>query len=660
MRARSLHFKLFWTCLIGATIVLAVLVTAIGYIAYNNSLKDSAALVNSIVKTNARDVEVKFATGWTVADTLANTVTAMQQQRLPRGDTDAVTRQLLVSNSGLLGIGHYWEPNAYDGRDRDYVGSPNHDTTGRYITYWNRSNGGVHSEVLTSYEVESTETQYYYRPLRTRQPWASEPYRYTTADGQSQLIMSMMIPLIVGGEAVGVAGADIPLQTINDQLKEVNVYGGYGALISTEGLYASHPDQALLGKAADQLPASAKAAVKSGKAYSFERDGWNYVLEPVKIGNAPTSWSLLVAYPIAQALVAINAFVRTAISTGVFGLMLLAIALWVLLRWQIQPLTVLTNSIHSWKGELNLRFADRGEDETGKLASAFNQFIGHLGDLVNSIRASSTSVLDISDHLGQATREASERASTQNTATEEMANGVTALAHSVTEVAQQAERMEHLARSTEKLTLDISNDVSETLDGITHIDQTMSQVAETVGGLEQRSMQIAGIVAVIRSIADQTNLLALNAAIEAARAGDQGRGFAVVADEVRQLSERTGRSTTEIAEMIEAIGLDVRNTVVNVELVGNAVRQGVDQLTASVKGVEEISSHAQEILAGITEVARQTQGQAATGEQLSVAIQGVSRISDQSLKAMAGLLEQSVELRAQATGLKTQLGAFNN
>ena len=403
---------------------------------------------------------------------------------------------------------------------------------------------------------------------------------------------------------------------------------------------------------------AARDAIKAGLPYSFERDGRNFVLQPVRIGKAPSPWALMVSYPLAEALSNIHHFVTTAITIGLAGFILLAVALWVMLRWHIRPLAGLTAGIQAWDGELGLRFEQRSGDETGKLASAFNQFIQHLAALVGSIRHSSSALMSISDHLGDTTQAVSERATAQATATDEMASGVTALAESVTEMSQQAERVEHLARNTEMLTTHISQDMSQTLAGITHIDETMDLVSETVGGLEKRSQQIAGIIAVIRSIADQTNLLALNAAIEAARAGEQGRGFAVVADEVRQLAERTSRSTGEIGEMIEAIGSDVRNTVANVDLVGDAVRQGVTQLTASAQGVIQIRNHAQEILEGISEVARQTQSQSATGEELSVAIQGVSRIAEQNDRAIRSLLEQSVKLRNQAGSLGEQLTKF--
>ncbi|WP_449432580.1 methyl-accepting chemotaxis protein [Pseudomonas putida] len=660
MPNRSLHFKLFWTALVGAFGVMALLLGVIAYSAYGSTTAATARLVNSSVLAQANQIEGELSKGWMVAESLTSTALALQQGHTDRKTADAVTRRLLEVNPDLLGLGQYWEPNAFDGKDAEYAGTPGYDASGRYVLYWNRGNGAVQSEPLNGYAPESASNQYYYQPLRSQKPWATEPFAYTTDSGQRLLLMSIMLPLVKDGQSLGVAGVDVPLRGINEALSTLHLFKGYAALVSADGLYAGHPDPQRLTQHADDLPAAALAAVKAGHDYSFERDGWNYVLHPVRVGSAPIPWALMVAYPLAEAMAATNKFVYSAIGTGLVALLILAGVLWHLLAWQIRPLSGLTRGIQAWEGELGMRFEQRSADETGKLAGAFNHFIQRLGDLVGSIRHSSGALMQVSNHLDNTTRAVAERASAQHTATEEMANGVTALAQSVTEMAQRAEDVQQLARNTEALTTHIAKDMNAAVSEITRIDRTMDVVAGTVGDLEKRSKQIAGILDVIRGVAEQTNLLALNAAIEAARAGEQGRGFAVVADEVRQLAERTSRSTGEIGEMIGAIGQDVRNTVDNVQEVGSAMRQGVIQLSTSAEGVEQIRQHAQDILARISEVAHQTQSQAATGEELSVAIQGVSKISEQNDHAIRSLLEQSTQLRDQAGGLNQQLNQFRD
>ncbi len=80
-----------------------------------------------------------------------------------------------------------------------------------------------------------------------------------------------------------------------------------------------------------------------------------------------------------------------------------------------------------------------------------------------------------------------------------------------------------------------------------------NQILDQVCGLAAQVEQLKTMAESVEKIAAQTNLLALNAAIEAARAGEMGRGFAVVADEVRALSQQSGQTGLDIADLVGGV-----------------------------------------------------------------------------------------------------------
>lgn len=103
--------------------------------------------------------------------------------------------------------------------------------------------------------------------------------------------------------------------------------------------------------------------------------------------------------------------------------------------------------------------------------------------------------------------------------------------------------------------------------------QTANSSSVTMGQLSQSSVEIEGVLDMVREIAEQTNLLALNATIEAARAGEAGRGFAVVATEVKQLARASSESTDQISGRIERIRRATQQVANNLSETADVVSQ---------------------------------------------------------------------------------------
>jgi methyl-accepting chemotaxis protein len=118
----------------------------------------------------------------------------------------------------------------------------------------------------------------------------------------------------------------------------------------------------------------------------------------------------------------------------------------------------------------------------------------------------------------------------------------------------------------------------------------------TIDALTKAANQIGDIVTVINAIAAQTNLLALNATIEAARAGETGRGFSVVASEVKTLAMQTGKSTEQIGAKVSEIQSTMREVVVALSSVAEAIDQ-LSDVTVSVSAAIEQQRDATESFA---------------------------------------------------------------
>lgn len=278
-------------------------------------------------------------------------------------------------------------------------------------------------------------------------------------------------------------------------------------------------------------------------------------------------------------------------------------------------------------GDFTQPVVDDVRDEFSPLMAALGDMQGALSKVVSTVRGNAESVATASAQIAQGNHDLSQRTEEQASALEETAASMEQLG---TTVKQNADN----ARQANQLSLSAS---SVAVQG----GEVVSEVVQTMKGINDSSRRIAEIIGVIDGIAFQTNILALNAAVEAARAGEQGRGFAVVASEVRSLAQRSAGAAKEIKTLITASVEQVEQGTVLVDKAGITMQEVVSSIRRVTDIMGEISSASSEQSAGVSQVGEAVSQMDQTTQQ-NAALVEESAAAAASLKSQAELLVQAV------------------
>jgi len=271
-------------------------------------------------------------------------------------------------------------------------------------------------------------------------------------------------------------------------------------------------------------------------------------------------------------------------------------------------------------------------DEIGMLMRAVNQAGLNLKAVVDDVASRADVVASASDQIAGGNENLSARTDEQASALERTAAAMEQFHSTVNQNAHSADEGNTMARQA-----------SEVASKGGHV---VTQVVETMRGINDSSRKIADIIGLIDGIAFQTNILALNAAVEAARAGEQGRGFAVVASEVRSLAGRTAAAAKDVKSLISASleRVDAGTTL-------------VDEAGQTMNDVVSANQSLTELMTQISVASReQTQGIAQVGEAIT--------LLDQNTQYNASLVRDSASaaqaLRHQANQLVNAVNVFRH
>ncbi|MEO9522724.1 methyl-accepting chemotaxis protein [Marinobacter alexandrii] len=594
-------------------------------------------------------VSGQFATAYRTPEVVRNIITrniqADSSGRISRRDMQETIGAILEEQTSLSSIYAHFEPDAYDGQDRYFTGgveehSSNEGTLEIYYyrgpdgnVVFNRSADTAFKYLETRNEFGIRDGEWYLCSLESKTPCIMEPYEYEIEKGYTELMTSLVIPILDDGEFAGVTGTDLNLTTLQQAITEVSqtLFDGQSrvTLLSRRGLIAasSHYQDQLGRPLNEALPELADEFVQLHQGEGSFDDGETLAVSyPVDISLANSQWSLLIELPRDAALASVQAMTRllkdevaaTAADQTVVGSVVVVLAtlvLIVLVRSVTRPLNEIRDrmqNLASAEGDLTRELDIDTHAELIDLAGGFNTFLGRLRGMINDLKDVNSQVREQAKGVGAIALETDEQTSRQHQDIESVVTAMNEMSVAAGEVAGFAGDAAENARMAQDGIRFTQDTLQSAVSGVNAVSTDMGQASTAIGHVASRSEDINRILDVIRGIAEQTNLLALNAAIEAARAGEQGRGFAVVADEVRTLAQRTRQSTDEVSEMIDGLKVEVNGAV-------SVIENGVERASSAVDGTQEAAHSLATVVERIgTIVEHVTQVATAAEEQSSV------------------------------------------
>ncbi|HEY9191445.1 MAG TPA: methyl-accepting chemotaxis protein [Methyloversatilis sp.] len=340
------------------------------------------------------------------------------------------------------------------------------------------------------------------------------------------------------------------------------------------------------------------------------------------------------------------------VSAALFILASVATSIWIS-GSIVAPLgTILAAVKRIAEGDLTRDLVPEGRSELSSLQAEVQTMQLSLRQMVSTISDANGRLSDSALQLTGATEQVKNASDAQAGLASAMAASIEELSTSITHVSELSVEASKVSLQTGEHASAGASDIGVMVAQIKDVTEGIESSAERAHALGEEVSRITSIVHVIREVADQTNLLALNAAIEAARAGEAGRGFAVVADEVRKLAEQSGRSASEITQMVQRIqtgatdvSSQMRSTVVQ-------MRDGLQMAEVAGSKVQDIDGRTQQVVKTIAEVSGGLGEQATASQDLAQRVEMIVQMVEQNAGASGSVADSARDL----TQLSAELG----
>lgn len=494
----------------------------------------------------------------------------------------------------------------------------------------------------------------------------------------NQMTIVASVPILgVDNKVQGVLAANISLQNVNNVVEQIlSQNPGYAVTIINKNrvpiFYQGDPSAVTEFKQLSEEYYKEAVEKQTGTTIGVFR-GEEYFISYRPISN--TEWVAVSAYPKQVALQSAYDMVENGVQFTLLMIILFIVVGLFFTRKALSPLKDLATGVGIVaRGNLTHVMTDHRHDELSHVVKAFNSMTTNLRDIVQSVKKSSSLVVESTNSVAATSEQSREGSSL-------VSQSVIAIAKKIAEQEKEIQRTEEVLQNLVDITVNVSSSIGqvavssnecsliategqrvidETVDKMDNIKGLVVSTAKDVALLGESTTEIGKITGMIGQIASQTNLLALNAAIEAARAGEAGRGFAVVADEVRKLAEQSARAAKEISVLVTRIQRQTSGSVVAMERSVENVEQGVQSAQTSGEAFKKIVEAVYYVQLQANTITLETESQIGLCREAMQAVASINLLATSNTSSAEEIAAVCEEQEAASAEITFSIGKLHN
>jgi len=308
--------------------------------------------VLNVTKNNATNIKIILENTYKVVETIENIFHThiSNSEKISRKQVIDILKQVLSTNPNFLGVGTFWEPNAFDANDKNFANVEGNLKTGRFTPYVYRNPENnikliyVHNDVNNNWD-------WYEIPKNTKQISITEPFYYYLS-GKNILMITISFPIILKDKFYGVVAADIALDEFQQITDDLNIYEktGIGGLISDDGTIIALTNKTeFKGKQwkdylqSISIPTYLDLHLKLIKNKNIfikysKKKKYFISFAPISIKNIKNNWSFMIKVPEEKVLEESRNVLKNVIFIGVGLTIVVLFLFWLALEKIINPL----------------------------------------------------------------------------------------------------------------------------------------------------------------------------------------------------------------------------------------------------------------------------------------------------------------------------------